>query len=225
MTGSEYDLEHLAQKTVADRLGMVRTEATLAETHRALVQLYEELTAILLDKVPPDRPFACKSGCSFCCAALVAVSPLEAIALARHLATRPDWASRLRALAGQNPPRDVAGWWRARLACPFLDKKNCAVYAQRPLSCRAVLSPSRTRCESLWKHRERAGEMLYYHPTVEARRKIGFGVREGLKALGLDGADLALVPAVALILDDPSLIARFLAGEAVFAPARAVESP
>jgi len=33
------------------------------------------------------------------------------------------------------------------------------------------------------------------------------------------------VPAVALILDDPSLIARFLAGEAVFAPARAVESP
>lgn len=225
MTASEYDLEHLAHKAVVDHLGMVRSPATLAEAHQALTRLYEELTAILLDKVPPDRPFACKSGCSFCCSALVAVSPLEAIALASHLAPRPDLAGRLRALAGQNPPRDVAGWWRARLACPLLEKKNCAVYEQRPLSCRAVLSPSRTRCESLWKHRERPREMLSYNPTIEARRKIGFGVREGLAALGLDGADLALVPAVALILDDPGRIARFLAGEAVFAPARAVEGP
>jgi Fe-S-cluster containining protein len=223
VSASEYDLEHLAQKAVAEHLGMVRTEATAVEANRALVALYQDLAAILLEKLPPDRPFACKAGCSFCCSALVALSPLEAIALARHVAAHPDLAQRLREAAKRRPPQDVAGWWRARLVCPFLEKKSCAVYDQRPLSCRAVLSPSRTSCESHWKHRERERELRTYHPTVEARRKIGFGVREGLQALGLDGADLALVPALAMILDDPGLVVRFLAGEPVFTPARAGE--
>lgn len=95
----------------------------LAE-YDALLRKVDAATAALEARCRAE--LCCRSGCAGCCHVDLSISPVEAAALRRFLATLPAPArERLRA---RRPPSD---------RCVMLeDDDTCAVYAARPLVCR-----------------------------------------------------------------------------------------
>jgi uncharacterized protein len=79
-----------------------------------------------------SEQIACRSGCSECCAGGLTVVLAEAVLVGRALGIS---AERVYLQAGQ-PPLVEGG------ACALLDPSgNCAVYAERPLTCRVQGMP------------------------------------------------------------------------------------
>ncbi len=115
---------------------------------------------------------SCRKGCAACCRQLVAISLVEARALARLVAETPEpRQSEIRARFAQaaqrlaeisaaardapgDPDREElplvetdqqrlgAAWFARRIACPFLDDEACSIHASRPLVCREYLVTS-----------------------------------------------------------------------------------
>jgi len=82
-----------------------------------------------------SEQIACGPGCRECCAPGLTVVLVEAVVVGRALAISRD---RVLLQAGQ-PPLSESG------ACALLDAAgNCAVYAERPLTCRIQGMPLRT---------------------------------------------------------------------------------
>ncbi len=113
------------------------------------------------------KPVTCKRGCAACCRQIIAVSDVEAHALARLVEAMPaprrarvearfadaerrmlEWRP-LDRLMPLEPLSDDDFRLRARehyrlgLACPFLEDESCSIYADRPMVCREydVVSP------------------------------------------------------------------------------------
>lgn len=95
---------------------------------------------------------ACKPGCDDCCHALFDLAPVEALAIAKAVQelprkTRREITRRAEKAAGLFDDF-VSGALRkqgeermkllsqARVPCPLLAEKRCAVYSQRPITCR-----------------------------------------------------------------------------------------
>jgi Fe-S-cluster containining protein len=108
---------------------------------------------------------SCRAGCAACCRQFVVVSPLEAVAIgrhvrsaedaqrqrweaahARHRAELPQWPSLVRRLGafreaqGYLSPEEgdllEREYWAAQIACPFLEEERCTIYPVRPFACR-----------------------------------------------------------------------------------------
>jgi Fe-S-cluster containining protein len=147
------------------------------------------------------KPVSCRAGCGACCRQLVPISPTEARYLAELVAGLPEdrrrhvvkrfldaaaalepcgMLDRLRA-ASELAEVDEKGrlardYFRAQVACPFLEDESCSIHPDRPLSCREYLvtSPA-ARC----KEPEQGGiekVPLYAKPT---RVLFCFGDGEG----------------------------------------------
>lgn len=107
-----------------------------------------DMSASRLDKSGID----CSAGCSACCHQMVLCSPFEVILIAKMLLdTWP--TSKLDKLdvrfgALSELQVDAETRYGIHAPCPLLDGKNCSVYEQRPIVCRALYSNSRKRCES-----------------------------------------------------------------------------
>ena len=95
---------------------------------------------------------SCKPGCDDCCHALFDLSPIESWAIAlgflglpralrRDIQRRSKKAARAfdaavnQAFKLQGEER-LASLSKARIACPLLDKGHCALYEERPITCR-----------------------------------------------------------------------------------------
>jgi len=113
------------------------------------------------------KTVSCQAGCGACCRQLVPISPTEARYLAELVAGLPEdrrshvvkrfldavaaleargLGDRLRA-ASQLADADEKGrlardYFRAQVACPFLEDESCSIHAHRPLSCREYLVTS-----------------------------------------------------------------------------------
>ena len=122
------------------------------------------------DVVRAGGRISCQQGCAACCRMLVPVSPLEAIALRRHLLALPDERRRqfldnideakgrleqaglLRPLLdvadSAAPPSDEEleplnrSYYALRMPCPFLEHEQCSIYEHRPAACRELLVTS-----------------------------------------------------------------------------------
>jgi Fe-S-cluster containining protein len=108
---------------------------------------------------------SCRAGCAACCRQFVVVSPLEALAVERHVrsaspAQRRRWEAAharhraalarqtsvmrrlaaFRAARGYLPPEEgdtlEQEYWAAQIPCPFLEKERCTIYPVRPFACR-----------------------------------------------------------------------------------------
>jgi hypothetical protein len=108
---------------------------------------------------------------------------------------------------------------RAVLPCPLLIDDRCMAYAVRPLTCRGYNSSDARRCEEALDGSGAAAVPVY----ALQQRLTTFvldGLRAGLAESRLGDELLELTAALRVALEVPGAPARWLAGEAVFAPAR-----
>ncbi|BDU76761.1 YkgJ family cysteine cluster protein [Mesoterricola sediminis] len=112
------------------------------ELHRRVDAAQARFAALRPDVASRVR---CGKGCAHCCRVWVGVTREEAALLARRVEAGtavPD-PRRLRAQQAWTSPSDFMGKDPADAACVFLDGAGaCAVHADRPAICRAVLVAS-----------------------------------------------------------------------------------
>lgn len=168
------------------------------------------------------QPVACASGCAFCCYLSVEVTIFGAVAIAAFVKnSRPDLAAALRDTApkvvGLRPSQRAA----SQIACAFLQQDNtCAVYAVRPTACGSYFSFDRTACEEDRKSGGVSGNIPVYGLPGVLSSIITDGLSVACQDQGLQSCTVELLTAVALILDDPTAVSRWLAGQQVFTPYR-----
>ncbi len=155
---------------------------------------------------------ACKVGCNFCCHLRVPVRPHEAIALFRYLQSRmpAGTADRVRARLREYTAAAVAA--SARRPCAFLVDGECAAYEVRPGACAAYHSLSRQRCEQSFQEPQRPAGTVALESLKVVAMALEDGVDAALQSQGLSHLPGELHTAVAALLADPALIARWRAG-------------
>jgi len=161
---------------------------------------------------------ACGAGCNFCCHLRVMVYPHEAIALFRYLGSRmpQEQAQQVRQRLTANAAgiSKHGGEGRAdSVACAFLVDGLCSAYEARPAACASYHSLSRLRCEQAHGKASTSPSGI---PVSQAVRHIASALNEGLEqalvASGLSTAQVELQTAVAALLRNPALIARWRSG-------------
>lgn len=174
-----------------------------------------------------DAGIACRSGCNFCCHLRVMVRPHEAIALFRTLGGMPGaLASRVRQQIQQNAASitrlGAAGHARSRLACAFLVDGACSAYEARPFACAGFHSLDRGRCEQDHKASGSAAApategsgIPALEGLVTALGALGRSVDESLAQRGLDAQPVELHTALAALIRNPGLIARWRSGKSL----------
>ncbi len=155
---------------------------------------------------------ACRIGCNFCCHLRVNVLPHEAIALFRHLQSRmpPATADRVRTRLRQYT--GSAAVPDARRACAFLVDGECAAYESRPSACAGYHSLSRQRCEQSFQEPALPAGTVALESLMRVAMALEDGVSAALQTQGLSHIPAELHTAVAALLADPALIARWRAG-------------
>jgi hypothetical protein len=205
---------YVAAAAVRETLG----RATDVDACVALVRRTADLLGSALEYFRAHQAgIACQAGCSFCCHLRVMVYPHEAIALFRHLGSALPGPQaqlvreRLRSNAARL--RQAPAGPAARLACAFLVDGQCSVYEVRPGACAGHHSLGRGACES--DHRSPPG-MSESIPVSQALAHVaaglGAGLDAGLREAGLSHSRVELQTAVAALLEEPALIARWRSG-------------
>ena len=182
----------------------------------------ERIEATLSQANSLDTPIACKAGCNFCCHLRVMIRPHEAIALFRYLRSQvPDEKARaivakLLANADRIGSMTETEHMSARIPCAFLVDGCCSAYSTRPGICAAHHSLDRKGCEDSYNDPTdlsdripMLGRVRHIHGAMEA------GISRALKGLNLEGESVELHTAVAALLRDPSLIARWRKGRSL----------
>lgn len=215
---------------VAAMLGPLDRERSEVALREGVRNVHEEFRRNF-DACPAERRFgetklkmACVAGCNHCCHYRVTIKAPEALLLAHYLRKRFT-AEQIDALKVSLADFDaeVAGLdvigraYRSRL-CPLNVDTLCSVYPNRPLNCAAFHSFSLQACID-----EAASPGSVAVPADPERRMLqalhGQAMEAALLALGLGAADLELIPALRIALDDPDAGAKYLAGQPVFAAA------
>jgi Fe-S-cluster containining protein len=210
-----------------------RAPAQLAEAVAAAKATAERFWGLVQKSVEREGAIACRSGCAWCCYQGVAVIPIEAVAIARHVEARFSAAERgaldERLARAQAQTAGLSMHERARLmlACPFLVEGRCSIYEVRPFRCRGIHSRDADYCK--WKL-ENIDEAVAdprrgtpADPLLQAPVQImdaglaGLGV--ACQDAGLAGAGLELTGAIQIALATPDRDQRFAAGDDLFAAA------
>jgi Fe-S-cluster containining protein len=199
-------MQQFGAEAVRDTLGRATdVDACVALAHR-LDQLLDEAAQHLQ---PAGGALACRAGCNFCCHLKVMVLPHEAIALFRYLNSRLPQATaeRVRARVRERAAGKAVG-----RACAFLVDGQCAAYEARPSACAAYHSLSKERCEESFLDPARPAGTVALRSLQVVAAALEDGVNAALAAQGLNQTRTELHAAVAALLDNPALIARWRAG-------------
>jgi Fe-S-cluster containining protein len=163
---------------------------------------------------------ACRAGCSFCCHLRVMVLPHEAIALFRYLRSRMPVAIaeqvRDKLLAYTRPSAAPASSTSpapvSPRACAFLVEGQCAAYEARPSACAAYHSLSKERCEESFRNPSLPAAIEVLQALQVVATALEEAVNVELQTQGLSSVPVELHTAVAALLGNPALIARWRAG-------------
>jgi hypothetical protein len=135
---------------------------------------------------------ACRKGCAFCCHQHVSAHAIEIFALARRR---------------RQPVPAPAG-----RRCAFLGNDSaCTIHADRPLACRLVVSADARACEASLA--DPAIVAPWPRQFSDTAAWMVMALWAGQRALGLPVRGYALVPALAAVMADPGLEARWYAGD------------
>jgi Fe-S-cluster containining protein len=149
------------------------------------------------------------------------VLPHEAIALFRYLQSQMPAAiadqvrETLRRYTQPAPAAPVSPDARRR-ACAFLIDGECAAYEVRPSACAAYHSLSRERCEESYGDPSLPSGTVALQALQVVAMALEEGVNTALQSEGLSHAPVELHAAVAALLANPALIARWRAGRSPF---------
>jgi Fe-S-cluster containining protein len=179
-------------------------------------------TAMAADPPPPS---ACKEGCDWCCYLTVGTTVPEVVRIAAYLrqtlspeelqATR----QRITELEEHKRRQSLGQRADAHAPCALLVNHRCVAYPVRPLTCRGFNSSDAHLCE-LFLQSPRKVVVPAYVPQLRLMTFVLDGMRAGLSESGLRGDLVELTTALRIALELPDAAERWLAGEAVFAPAR-----
>jgi len=174
--------------------------------------------------------FACHENCHSCCYLKVSVTPPEVFLIAEHLARAASTAERARITARAvelaADPRVFSEYEKpaARLPCPLLsDAGACSVYAARPLACRAWNALDAEACRRALD--DDSEPPTVHEPLARLYAAASLGLLGALGDAGLDAPLVELTSALGIVLSNPRALELWLAGEPVFASARAQREP
>lgn len=200
----------LARREIAkDRNSTLRVVLTLLKM--LVIPRTEELLA---SEPMRELKTECGPGCNACCYQNVEVSIPEAILVSLQVADPAD-PRRATILAAADAVAGLGNDDRIRdgRPCPLLVDGKCSVYDNRPLLCRATLSPCAQKCYAALEGKDDV--QIYVVPQFFA-----IGDRDAMrgicKDLGLQYDNVDLVQTVAAILRDPTIVVRWAAGERAF---------
>lgn len=140
-------------------------------TLEPLLPIFQGFLGAMVDRAvgqaeAAGRAVSCKAGCGACCRQAVPIAPSEARDIAAHVAAMPDdrqrhvrarFAAARQALADAGVDHGPAAfteatiddrltfgmaYFRAGVACPFLEDESCSIHPVRPLACREYLVTS-----------------------------------------------------------------------------------
>lgn len=213
-----------AGERVVLRLTLARGDlGALEEAAATALARAEELSAISRGREPPERPIACKKGCSACCSAKVLVAVPEVVRIAEHArrTLSPEQFAALQARVAEAAERS-RGLTRvervaARVRCPLLDESGaCAFHAVRPLACAGWNSLDADGCDAHFNART-APRPPELHPQSN---EVCLAVLGGLIGAEidrhLDARPLELQAALVIALADEHAGERWRRGEPVF---------
>jgi hypothetical protein len=207
-----------------------RSEAGVIEAAAQALARAEDLLAGAAAAEPPERPVACRAGCSTCCTSKVLVMAPEALRIAAHLRASLDEpalaVSLERIRAADAATRGLSRHERAEagVPCPLLDERGaCSVHAVRPLVCAGWNSTDVAACERHFAAPATAPIAPMHRPGYELANAVLAGLGWAARELGLDATPLELIAAVRTALERPSAAERWLARLPVFAAARDAE--
>jgi hypothetical protein len=213
-------VENLAELLEDEIALIMATEPAEKHTERIAKAISTHFEAIACEGT---QSFACKKGCSYCCAIEAFARPVEIFSVARfvRLAARHKmlgnidaFTAKLRRVYGEDPEAR----YRKRKPCPFLFDGGCAVYAVRPLMCRFFVSRDLDRCIRFSQGSEE--NIPYDQIRVVAVIACGQGLSASLGAKGILDGSYSLAGGVSKALRIPDLETRWLRGEDVFADVR-----
>jgi Fe-S-cluster containining protein len=201
-----------------------RTPLQLIDVADSGARVAEQAVRTAKEADPPP-PSACQEGCDWCCYLTVGTSVPEVVRIVEYLrqtlspeelqATR----QRVAELEERKRRRGLGQRDDARAPCALLVNHRCLAYPVRPLTCRGFNSSDAHLCE-LFLQSPRKAVIPTYVPQLRLMTFVLDGMRAGLAESGLPGDLVELTAALRIALEVPDAAQRWLAGEAVFAPAR-----
>lgn len=223
--GAELEARRVQRLKTAAQLAIGRTPLHVLAIAEDSVTVAEDAVRAAQLSEPPRSPSACREGCAFCCHQTVGTAAPEVLRIAAYLrqtqtseellATQARVRERAEQRRAVRPDRRR----RARLPCPLLVADRCTVYAVRPLTCRGFNSSDARRCERALQTGSASGVPVYA-PQQRVCTFVLDGLRAGVEQVHLDGELLELTLALDIALSVPDAAERWLAGQALFAPAR-----
>lgn len=146
---------------------MTREQLSALAAER-LTAVEEAFAAHRQHAAPAMSRIQCVAGCEYCCHISVGVTAAEASLIAGHLAGQ----SRLKRDAVLRGLKRVAGVATGarlakRIACPFLAKKSCSIYAIRPFACRGWNSADAEACRRMLETADQGFPVPVYRPQRE----------------------------------------------------------
>lgn len=223
----------LAEATRREQLALINQHAAanafpliiaIMSSVDTILKMNDRRLAAICSPPPPGQKLhvECKRGCAWCCHQNVQATIPEAILVALDISQPHD--PRRQAVV-QTADRlfglDAVARTQTGIPCPFLIENACSVYAHRPLNCRDFLSPSAKLCqaslESILASSPPAGMYSHAAPQIMGRA-LQAAIQGICQDLRLQHDLVDLIQAVASILRDPSIIARWVNGEPAFRP-------
>jgi hypothetical protein len=165
---------------------------------------------------PAGAGLACRVGCNFCCHLRVMVLPHEAIALFRYLQSRMPEATAH--VVRRRVREHASSATSAARACAFLVNGECAAYEARPSACAGYHSLSKQRCEQSFLDPSLPTGTVALRSLQVVATALEEGLSSALRAQGLTQERIELHVAVADLLANPALIARWRAGRPLLKP-------
>jgi len=215
---------HLAQ-TTAENLKAHRTPKQLRAVADTALDAFGSTIAGMESISPPERPLACKKGCTHCCHQAVLTDGATTLRIATYIQENFNPADRMlldmRLIAYEEKVEGMTQSQRSlsQIPCPLLINGSCSVHPVRPLICRSFNSYDAESC----KKQIFSGGSTSDIPSWNIPWLLGIPLDNGLKdALiesGYTEGDLELGLALKAALDHPEAAERYLAGDRLFARA------
>jgi Fe-S-cluster containining protein len=202
--------------TARDQAAFGLTRTTPVQTAAAnLMSLIDTTTA------HARSHHACRDGCSWCCYHPIGVSPVEALFIAFLLNEHLPTAQREPLIEQMRRRRDQVAeipssviYRRLQLPCVFLDAGRCRIYQFRPIVCRGYNALDADACAA--SHGNPEHEVPSDLSSLYASSAILLGMEHACQSAGKQHRLLELSHAVLMALEQPALMAAWLAGEDVF---------